>query len=146
MVEGAVNITIAAHPIMFSVYATSLLLIGLSGFMLDAHRRSWHTAQADGQLSERDLRFARSQYRRRTQASSIIGALGTAIAVGPLVAKAHTTWLMLIYLLSMIGACASITLLALLDVMATQQNVARLRSEQLAAQIKLTREMGRNEH
>ena len=130
---------------MVSVYLTSLLLIGLSGLMLDAHRRSWRAAQADGRLTQRDFRFARSQYRRRTQASGIIGVLGVAIAVGPLVTRSRIPWLMLVYLASLVGACTCILLLAMLDVVATRQNVARLRSEQLAARMKLARELGSDE-
>lgn len=123
---------------MFSVYATSLLLVGLSGVLLDSHRRSWRAAQEDGNLTERDRRFARAQYNRRTQASGIIGLLGAAIGLGPLVP--HEPWPMVLYVAAMGGACACMLLLAALDVWATRQNFARLRSEQLAAQIKLARE------
>jgi hypothetical protein len=126
---------------MFSVYAISLLLIGLSGVMLDMHRRSWQAAQRDATLSERDLRFARAQYRRRNQASGIIGVLGATIGVGPLVPP--QPWPMVLYVGSLAGACLCIVLLAGLDAWATRQNFARLRSEQLAAQIKLARELTR---
>ena len=126
---------------MFMVYAISLLLIGLSGVMLDMHRRNWRAAQQDPALSERDLRFARAQYRRRNQASGIIGALGAAIGIGPLVPA--EPWPMVLYVASLAGACLCIVLLAGLDAWATRQNFARLRSEQLAAQIKLTRELKR---
>jgi hypothetical protein len=127
---------------MFTVYAISLLLIGLSGLMLDMHRRSWHAAQRDGTLSERDLRFARAQYRRRNQASGIIGVLGAAIGVGPLVPP--QPWPLVLYVASLAGACLCIVVLAGLDAWATRQHFARLRSEQLAAQIKLARELTRN--
>jgi hypothetical protein len=129
---------------MIVIYVTSLLLIGLSGAMLDSHRRSWQAAQVDTKLSERDRRFARSQYRRRTQASSIIGVLGAAIAIWPLIPR--EPWILLLYLASMAGACLAIVLLAAVDVVATRQNYARLRSEQLAAQVKLARELGIDEH
>jgi hypothetical protein len=124
---------------MFGVYAISLLLIVLSGLLLDSHRRSWLSAQADQKLSERDLRFARAQYLRRRQASGIIGLLGVAVGVGPLVPQ--QPWPMVLYLLAMGLACVSMLALAALDVFATRHNLARLRSEQLAAQIKLVREL-----
>ena len=123
------------------IYILSLLLIGLSGVMLDMHRRSWRAAQADATLSERDLRFARSQFRRRTQASAIIGAIGAGIAIWPLIPLKPWPWV--IYVGSLGGACLCIVLLAGLDVIATRQNYARLRSEQLADQVKLLRELGR---
>ena len=58
--------------------------------------------------------------------------------LGPLVP--HEPWPMVLYVAAMGGACACMLLLAALDVWATRQNFARLRSEQLAAQIKLARE------
>jgi hypothetical protein len=126
-----------------SIFTTSLLLIGLSGVLLDSHRRKWRAAQADDGLSDRDLRFEQAQYHRRMQASGGVGALGAAIGIRPLVP--HDPWVMVIYLLSLVGACGCILLLALLDVVATRQNYARLRSEQLAAQVKLARELDSHE-
>lgn len=127
---------------MFSAYAISLLLVGLSGVMLDMHRRGWRDAEQDRSLSERDLRFSRAQYRRRSQASGIIGVLGAGIGVWPLVPL--KPWTMVLYVASLAGACLCIMLLAALDAWATRQNFARLRSEQLASQIKLARELSRN--
>jgi hypothetical protein len=127
---------------MAAAYVISLMLIGLSGLMLDMHRLSWHAAQHDKTLSERDLRFARSQHRRRNQASGVIGILGAAIGLGPLVPA--RPWPMALYVASMAGACLSIVVLAGLDAWATRQNFLRLRSEQLADQIKMVRELRRD--
>ena len=124
---------------MLSIYVISLVLLGLSGLLLDWHRRSWRNAQHDPTLSDRDRRFALAQYRRRMQASTIIGVLGAAIGVGPLVPR--TPLWMVAYLASLIGACACIMLLGLLDLLASQQNVRRLRSEQMTAEAKLAREL-----
>jgi hypothetical protein len=128
---------------MITIYIISLALIALSGVLIDSHRRSWRAAQADDSLSDRDRRFARSQYRRRLQASSIIGVLGAAIAMRPIVP--HEPWAMMIYVATLLGACVCMMLLALLDVLATRQNFARLRSEQLAAQIELARHLRHDE-
>jgi hypothetical protein len=117
----------------------SLILIGLSGVLLDSHRRAWRAAQRDTTKGERERRFALSQYRRRMQASGIIGVLGAAIGIGPLVP--HEPWPMAIYLASLTGACGCIMVLAALDAWATRQYYARLRNEQLTAQIKLAREL-----
>jgi hypothetical protein len=128
---------------MVVVYATSLVLIGLSGLMLDMHRRSWRAAQQDDSLTERDRRFARAQYRRRTQASAIIGVLGAAIGIEPLVPL--RPWPMVIYVASLAGACGCIMALAALDVWATRQNYTRIRNEQLAAQMKLAGKLTRDD-
>lgn len=128
---------------MIVTYIVSLLLIGLSGVLLDMHRRSWREAQQDGSLTERDLRFARSQYKRRMQSSSIIGVLGAAIGVAPLVP--HEPMAFAFYLAAISAACMAIMLLAAVDAWATRQNFVRMRSEQMAAQIKLAREVTRRE-
>jgi hypothetical protein len=117
------------------------MLIGLSGVLLDMHRRSWRESQQDGSLSERDLRFARSQYKRRMQSSGIIGVLGAAIGLAPLVP--HEPMAFTVYLAAISAACMAIMLLAALDAWATRQNFVRVRSEQLAAQIKLARDVAR---
>lgn len=124
---------------MFTIFAVSLVLLGLSGVLIDSHRRSWRAAQQDASLTDRDLRFARSQYRRRMQASGIIGLLGAAIGSRPLVPR--EPWPMVLYLAALGGACACIMMLAALDAWATRQNYARLRSDQLTAQITLARKL-----
>jgi hypothetical protein len=126
---------------MFTTYAISLVLIGLSGILLDSHRRSWRAAEQDTALSERERRYFLAQYRRRMQASGIIGLIGAAIGVKALVPR--EPWPMALYLLLLAGACASIMLLAAIDAWSTRQYYARLRNEQLTAQIKLARELTR---
>lgn len=127
---------------MLGTFIVSLLLMGLSGILLDLHRRSWRAAQQDGSLTQGDLRFARSQYRRRFQASGIIGVLGAAIGVGPLVP--HEPLPITLYLAAISAACLAIMVIAALDAWATRQNLARMQSEQLAAQIRMARELARD--
>lgn len=124
---------------MISACVISLLLIGLSGVLIDSHRRSWRNAQNDDKLADRDRRFARSQYLRRMQASAIIGVLGASIGLLPIVPR--TPLWMTTYLAALIGTCAAICLLALLDIVASRQNYRRLRNEQFAAQAKLVHQM-----
>lgn len=128
---------------MIGTCIVSLLLIGLSGFLLDLHRRSWRSVQQVESISLADLRFARSQYRRRTQTSGTIGVLGVVLGVYPLVPRAPLPFTL--YLVAITLACLAIMLLAALDSWATRQNFLRLRSEQLATQIKLSRDLGREQ-
>lgn len=124
---------------MIATYIVSLLLIGLSGALLDMHRRSWRRAQADAELSPADRRFALSQYRRRMQASGIIGVLGVAVACEPLIP--HEPVAFVLYLASILGACVAIVVLAAIDAWSTRQHFSRISSEHLAIQTKLAREM-----
>jgi hypothetical protein len=120
----------------------SLVLLGLSGVLLDSHRRAWRAIEQDATKSDRERRFALAQYRRRMQASGIIGVLGAAIGIGPLVPREPgEPWPLIIYFASLVGACGCIMLLAALDAWATRQYYARLRNEQLTAQIKMAREL-----
>jgi hypothetical protein len=128
---------------MIATYVVSLLLVGLSGALLDMHRRSWRRAQVDETLGVSGRRFALSQYRRRMQASGIIGALGLAVGCEPLIP--HEALSFVLYLGSILGACLAIVVLAAIDAWSTRQHFARMSSEHLAAQVKLAREM-RQEH
>jgi hypothetical protein len=127
---------------MIATYAFSLLLIGLSGVMLDMHRRSRRRAEQDASLSPAERRHALSQYRRRMQASGIIGLLGAAIGIGPIVPQ--RPWPFTLYLASLAGACLAIIVLAAIDAWATRRHFARLNSQYLAAQAKLAREISRD--
>jgi|SRR3954452_20016823 len=126
---------------MIGTCIVSLMLIGLSGLLLDLHRRSWRTVQQIDSISPADLRFARSQYRRRTQASGTIGVLGAVLGVYPVVPRAPLPITM--YLIAITLACVAIMMLAALDAWASRQNFMRLRSEQLANQVKLARDLSR---
>lgn len=124
---------------MFSTYAISLLLIGLCGLMLDWHRRTWRQAQADRELSERERRFALSQYRRRSQASGIIGLIGVAIGLQPLVPRAPFP--VTCYAIALVFACGCILVLAMLDAWATRQEYRRIHADHVTAQVKLAAEL-----
>lgn len=119
---------------MFTVFTVSLVLLVLAAVLIDSHRRSWHAAQRNAALSDHDRRFARSQYRRRTQASGIIAAMGVGIGLWPVVPR--TPAAMTLYVAALIIACACIMLLAVLDVWATSQHLRRLHDDELANEIK----------
>ncbi len=119
---------------MFTIFAATLILVGLSGVLIDSHRRSWRAARTNAELSDHERRFARAQYYRRMQASGIIGVVGLAIGVKPLVPLEPLP--LAIYLASLIGACACIMLLALLDVWATRQHHLRLYDDRLAEELR----------
>ena len=124
---------------MIAVVIISLALLGISGLLIDSHRRAWREARDSSTLPERDKRFAGSLYRRRMLASGTIGAIGAGIALWPLVPRQPLT--MAAYLAMLLAACTWIMLLALLDFWATRQHYRRLRSEQRAKQVHLAIEM-----
>jgi len=124
---------------MWSVILISLLLLGISGLLIDSHRRAWREARESSTLSEREKHFAGSMFRRRILASGTIGAIGTGIAVGPLVPRLPLA--MAVYLALLLAACAWILLLAMFDVWATRRHYRQLRNEHRAKQVQLVAEI-----
>jgi hypothetical protein len=61
--------------VAWSTTVFAVLLVALSLVMLAWHWAAWRKADHGG-LSERDQQFARRQFRRRTQASGMLGAIG----------------------------------------------------------------------
>lgn len=117
----------------------SLTLLGVSGLLIDAHRRRWRAIMADGAISENNRRYAQSEYRRRMRASSGIGVVGAMIGVWPVVPR-HPLWIS-VYLALLLLVTLAILLLAVLDGWATSQRFHRLRTAQHILQTRLVREL-----
>jgi len=124
---------------MLGVILISLVLLGLSGLLIDSHRRTWHQARDSADLSDRDRRFAQSMFRRRMLASGMIGGIGAAIGIGPIVPREPLA--MAFYLAALLAACTWIMLLAMIDVWATQRHYQQVRREQRSKQRQLTVEL-----
>jgi hypothetical protein len=126
---------------MLAVVVISLTLLGLSGLLIDSHRRTWREARDSTTLPDADKRFARAMYRRRMQASGAIGIMGAAIGIWPIVDQQARPWSLLLYTAILLVACSWIMLLAMFDFWATRRHYQRVRMEQLAKQVQLAVEM-----
>ena len=120
---------------MLSVTFTlvSLALAAVSALLMVWNWRSWKVA-CDAGLDEDELNFAWRQFRRRVQASAMIGLVAVAIFIGQFVESLLVRaffWAGVVLLLFWI------LLLALADVLATQQHFGRIRRRDLADQVKL---------
>jgi hypothetical protein len=124
---------------MIGAFVISLALLGMSGLLIDSHRRTWRDARESTTLADRDKRFAQSMFRRRMLASGMIGGIGAAIGVGPIVPREPLA--MAAYLAMLLAACTWILLLAMLDIWATRRHYQQVRMEQLSKQLQLTVEM-----
>jgi len=124
---------------MIPAFIISLALLGLSGALIDSHRRTWRAAKEAIDLSERVQRFALAQYRRRMQASGMIGVIGAAICLWPIVPREPGP--LALYTAVLLAGASWIMLLALFDVWATRQHYQRLRDEHRAAQMQLALEL-----
>jgi hypothetical protein len=126
---------------MLAVALISLTLLGLSGLLIDSHRRTWRDARDSQTLSEQDRRFARCMYLRRMQASAMIGLMGAAVGIWPVFDDQARPWALLLYTAILLSACAWCMALAMMDVWATRRHFRQKRHEQLAKQLQSTVEM-----
>ncbi len=67
---------------MLGTSILSLLLLSLSGLLLDSHRRDWQTAR-EGDSATAAYPFARSRFWRRCIATCTIALVGVLIALWP---------------------------------------------------------------
>ena len=124
---------------MLATNIFALLLLGLSGLLINSHWRARQRVEFASGLEDHARQFANSQYYRRMTASGLIGLLGAAIAIRPLVPIRPLP--ITIYLFILLLACALIVFLAVFDAFATGLYYQRLRGNQRTAQIKLAREL-----
>ena len=120
-----------------SIFA--MVLLGISGLLLDSHRRARQRVVATNELDDRTRRFADSQHARRMLASATIGVIGAAIAIRPIIPPQPP--IIAIYLLLLVSAVGLIVLLAMIDVLATTVYYRRLRGKQLSAEARLAQEL-----
>jgi Tfp pilus assembly protein PilV len=126
---------------MVAVVIISLTLLGLSGLLIDSHRRTWREARESTSLSEADKSFARAMYLRRMQASAMVGVMGAAIGIWPAVDQQARPWTLLLYTAILLVACAWSMALAMFDIWATRRHFHRKRMESLSKQLQQTVEM-----
>lgn len=126
---------------MVAVAIISLTMLGLSGLLIDSHRRTWREARDSATNSPADKQFARSMYYRRMQASALVGLMGAAIGIWPLFDNQARPWALLFYTAILLTACAWSMALAMLDIWATRRHFQRKRIEQLKKHVQLTVEM-----
>ncbi|MEO0530819.1 MAG: hypothetical protein AAF266_09645 [Planctomycetota bacterium] len=67
---------------MLGTSILSLVLLSLSGLLLDSHRRDWRDAR-ENDLATAAYRFARSRFLRRCVATCSIAIVGVLIALWP---------------------------------------------------------------
>lgn len=121
----------------------ALGLLVVSGLMLDSHRRTWAEAQTNtelvGELQQRQLRAARAQYRRRMQASGLVGVVGGLLLLHPIVPETPLWYVAYASLLSIITAV--IFIYGSVDAFANTLRVRKARQHRDDLQTKLEAEL-----
>jgi hypothetical protein len=99
----------------------ALLLVVLSLVLLAFHWAAWRKSDHGG-LSEREQQFTRRQFRRRTQASGMLGAIGLLMITAQSVEEKTMS---LALWLAILCAVAWVILMALIDWWATRAYYGR---------------------
>jgi hypothetical protein len=122
----------------------SLVLLLVSGVLMLGHWRSWR-ASRQRELPPAEYDYRRRQFRRRMQASGMIGIVGIALFVGVaffLGRESLFPWIedvvvIVAYWLAVLLIIVWMGLLALVDVWASRRYVGRLLDDDLLEQTKL---------
>ena len=124
---------------MLSNTLLSLFLLGVSAALILQHIRA---RKADSlQKTDKSARqFARSQYRRRMQASTLVGIVGIAVFVGHWVSEPV---LALMYWGIILLVVMWILLLAAIDLLSSRAYFGRLQREQLVEEACLRADLRR---
>ena len=125
---------------MFDLTTTllAIFLLGLSGLLISHHLRSWRRARV-GQSDAQQLHFAWRQCRRRLQSSGMLALVSLGLLVWPLVTGKTPR----VFLLGgMVLLLLWIVLLALADVLHTQQHYRRIHRHYEAGEAELKAQLG----
>jgi hypothetical protein len=112
----------------------STLLILSSGLLIRSHFRTWRKRRRDPELNQADMLHYSGQFRRRLQASAILGLIGVLMAAGDLLVPWHRAPKMFaIFWVAILIMAGYLMLLAVLDVFATAAHgraaLARLKAQ-----------------
>ncbi len=118
---------------MWSFLGFAAFLVAASALLLWHHQRVWQAAQTDD-LDERDFDFRRRQYRRRMQASAMIGIVGVAVAASLIITDDILAGILWIAVLALV---AWMLLLALADLVCSVYHYRQLRAEYTQEQVEL---------
>lgn len=125
---------------MIAHATVTLLLLGLSGLLIDQHRRA--RLSADHEPDARFATFCRKQFRRRMIGSATIGWVGVLLALYPVVPR-EPRW-MAAYLAALLLSVGTILICGILDAFAGMQFYRRVRLEDRLKQAALALELERS--
>lgn len=124
---------------MWSYFVFAALLLAASGLLLWTHARAWRACR-DEELDESELDFRRRQFRRRMQASAMIGIVGIAVAVSPAITNSMGTAILWLVVFSLV---VWMLLLALADMVSSYYYYYQLRARHTAEHASLQAQLER---
>ena len=122
---------------MFSNLIFATVLFAIAALLMLQHEFKWRKVQRT-ERDTREVEFARRQYRRRLQASGLIGAVAVAIAVSGWIEHPP---LVLFYWIGVVLIVVWILLLGLADWVSSYAHFQRIHKRQLAEHAALQAEL-----
>jgi len=113
---------------MWSHLVFAAFLFVASGLLLWIHWRAWRACRSE-ELDERAFDFRRRQFRRRMQASAMIGIVGVAVVVSLVIADTLMTALLWLVVVSLV---VWMLLLAFADMVSSYFYYAQIRAHHTA--------------
>lgn len=123
-----------------AILAAALLV--LAAGLIWSHLRTWRRAQAQ-ELEPEEHDYRRRQFRRRMQASAMIGIVGGCLVIGALIPEDKWPTAFVIFWFGVILLVLWIMLLAVGDIVSTRMFVAHMDRERIVEQAKLEAELRR---
>ena len=124
--------------ILFSAALLSLVIV-----LLILHVRAWRRISSEAP-EPHELRFAWRQFRRRMQASTMLGIIALAIPLGALIPHRERPSLFVFYWFAVALLVIWVLVLAMLDMLATARHGIRISRRNLVEQAKLRAQLERH--
>lgn len=125
-----------------TLYLIPLAIVVLSGFLMAWHVRQWRVEQAGDQNAD-DHRYQRGRFRRRMQSSAMLCLAGVAMVVGQLIRAKEQPSLYVFFWWGVAILVLWVMALALADILATRQHIARLKRQRIVEEARLRAELAR---
>ncbi len=109
---------------MWAVIILSVVLLVIVALLVYTHVRTWRAAQDEVSDAD-DLDYYRRQFRRRMQASTMLGIVAVAMAAGVAIPHKEMPSLFVFYWCGVIVLVVWIGLLAAADMLATRFHISR---------------------
>jgi hypothetical protein len=121
----------------------SLLLLFSGGGLMAWHVMAWRRGRSQ-EMDDLERNYRRRQFVRRMQTSAMLGLLGVAIITGQvLTPRLHSRLFAALFWGGVLLMVLWMALLALADIVATQQHFGRLRNDYIVERAKLQAEARR---
>ena len=125
---------------MISLYLFPLSLLLLSGGLIYWNLRSWRRLEREGGDAE-ELDHGRRQFRRRVQASIMLGLLAVALCLGQLIPARQYPSLYVFFWIGVVLLLMWMVLLAIGDMVVNRQRLARFQRQRRIEEARLQAEL-----